>query len=216
MNKAGRKKIILDAGSGETCQNDKAIVRRIIDCIVQLQQNTEKKLIVKWQLFDYIPFLERLKYDVLKYAVDYARDKNLETCVSVFDQESLYYVNLLKVKYLKIACRPNLYHLLKSWLPGNQEWIVSVDSLQLKIELQKLQIPFIPLFCVPEYPANMVKYQSLFLRNLSFSISDHTPDFQLYKKYQPIWYERHFKLADTTGADSGVWASTPEQVEEIL
>jgi sialic acid synthase SpsE len=47
-------------------------------------------------------------------------------------------------------------------------------------------------------------------------ISDHTPNLDLWRKYRPEVYERHFCLDDSTGADAGPFASRPKEWREVL
>ena len=89
--------------------------------------------------------------------------------------------------------------------------------------------PLTPLACVSKYPAKISSYEKTYSREvtplidfegfeehiLKKSISDHTTNWDLYKKYRPKIYECHYKLEDSTGLDAGPFAMTPEQLLEI-
>jgi sialic acid synthase SpsE len=79
------------------------------------------------------------------------------------------------------------------------------------------------LICVSEYPSNIEKYQniineieSLLECKLSLNISDHTVGLDLYKRYKPRIWEKHFRLPESTGLDAGPFAIKPEELREIL
>ena len=208
--------VIIDCGSGETCQNDKAIVKEMIDQLINVD-TSEHKIIFKWQLFTEVPAgCIPLAPDVFEYAYQYAKEKGYKTTASVFDKESLNRLLWYKVPFIKIACREYLYHFIDD-IPAHISVMVSIKTVTKKysiIENNKWRI--IKLHCIPEYPANPTLYETGFGHNLSYSISDHTDDFYLFKKYQPLFYEKHYKLENSTGLDSGSFAKTPEEFKEIL
>jgi hypothetical protein len=72
------------------------------------------------------------------------------------------------------------------------------------------------LYCIPEYPANQTAYETLFGYNLSVGISDHSPDLRLFGEYSPLYYEKHYRLSDSTGLDAGPFAATPDELGSIL
>ena len=74
----------------------------------------------------------------------------------------------------------------------------------------------IPLYSVREYPAKAIDYMHKFGRNLTLGISDHTEGFWLWHKYQPAFYETHYRLEDSIGLDAGPWSKTPEMLREII
>ena len=209
--------VIVDCGSGETCKNDKAIVRRMIDELAAVDKHNHQVLL-KWQLFTRVPSsVPPLDHDVYDFAVKYAEEKDYLTFASVFDYPSLAWLIGYNPPALKIACRPYLYHMLKD-MPRELPIYVSIADAGFA-PLLKEMFPghtMRMLYCVPDYPAIQTKYETLFGYNLSVGISDHSPDLRLFKEYQPLWYERHYKLQDSDGLDAGQHASTPEQLAEIL
>jgi hypothetical protein len=212
--------IILDFGSGETCKNDKSIVRRMINGLAEV--DSRKYIVyIKWQLFTHVPAgVPALDHEVYLYAVQYARELGYLTSASVFDAMQLEYLLGFagySLPFIKIAARPEKYKLLDKIPPGINIF-VSIPRAGWRDYLAEMypQHDLHWLYCIPEYPANQNAYESLFGGNLSYGISDHSSDLRLFKEYEPRYYERHFKLPDSTGLDAGPFASTPEQLKAIL
>ena len=212
-----KKYIILDLGSGETCKNSHGEIRKMVRSVADLQKQTDKEIIIKWQLFSYIPGMESLAPANFGYAYECAKDLGIKTTASIFDTSSYCILQMFEIPFFKIACRINCYHLIQLISPKDKI-IVSVDSCQtgdiLKKDFHDKNISF--MYCVPEYPANKNKYESFFWGNLSYSMSDHTVGFDLYHKYQPLWYEKHFYLKGQTGPDCSDFAANEETIKEIL
>jgi len=201
--------IILDCGSGETCRNDEKIVKKMIDSLDSVDTR-KNHVVIKWQLFEYFPSLIPLDCDVYKYAYDYAKSLRYETTASVFDKRSLDILMRLKVPFVKLANIPKLKSLIGE-IPRKVEVIRSISNP----EEMDFNYHVYYLKCIRKYPARAEDYEKDDIGKYS-GISDHTEDFELYKKYSPGIYETHFKLEDSIGADSGPWAKTPEQLREIL
>lgn len=214
--------IILDFGSGSTCRNDKAIVKRMIDELAKVDAH-RATVYIKWQLFSSVPApVPPLDHDVYAYAVNYALEHDYLTSASVFDEIQLEYLlrfRGISLPFIKIACRPEKYRLITK-MPYEIPIYVSVEgglwSEYLKREHPERVDWLKFLYCVPEYPAKQETYERLFGDLLHYGISDHSPDLRLYEDYTPRVYERHYKLADSTGLDAGSHASTPEQLKAIL
>ena len=207
--------IILDTGGGNTCKNDLSQIKTMIKTIAQLQKQTKKEIIIKWQLFEYLPGLISLNHESFGYAYHLAKEYGLQTTASVFDYHSSKYLNNFDVPFVKIACRPNCYHLIKL---HSQKILVSIDSpllfKTLTNDFRPKKLDF--LCCVPSYPADENVYRSIFYGNLSSGISDHSTGFNLYHRYQPEIYEKHFYVTGQTGADTGSFACNEETIKEIL
>lgn len=203
--------IIVDMGSGETCRNDTVIVKQMIDALASVSSH-KQQIVIKWQLFEKVGDLLPLKHSVFEYAWQYAEMYDFQTTASIFDDASLAYLLKFNPPFVKIACREYLYKYINKINRWDIRAIVSINHPKQKAIIGKANY----LCCVPEYPANRTVYESMFGGNLSVGISDHTPDFRLYKQYQPYIFESHFKLQDSIGADNGAWAKTPQQWAEIL
>lgn len=199
--------IILDLGSGNTCRNDEKIIYDMIRGVVQTHSH-RTEVILKWQLFeragDNIP-LERLSF--IK-AYEFAKQCGYQTTASVFDEGSLRFLLRFDIPFVKIANRPDLYHLAK---------IVDEDILVIKSVGSPDLFGENCMCCVSEYPAKMKDYEKIFLpEQLKAGISDHTSDWKLYEKYKPELYEVHYCLDDSTGLDAGPFARRPSQLRGVI
>ena len=199
--------IILDLGSGNSCKNDWEIAKDMIQAIQSIDPKRQE-VVLKWQLFEKAPPNIPLQREIFARAYTLAWGLGYDTTASVGDVVSLDFLLRFDIPFVKIACRPELYHLADR-VPDGTKVIKSVSSVD----------DFVPgcLCCVREYPADQKSYKKAFRdTQLKLGISDHTTDWYLYKKYQPELYEVHFKLSNTDGPDSGPFARTPEQLKEIL
>ncbi len=205
--------IILDMGSGETCKNDFAYVKKMIEAV----PDTLMDVVIKWQLFADIPPLTPLKHDVYLYARDIAERRGFKTASSVFDEASLDFLLGTDPAFVKIACRPHLYPLIMK-IPEDVPVVVSVgDVEEFKGYYDAREDCLITvLCCVADYPAESKKYVDTFGGMLKHGISDHTEDWFLYKTYQPEVYECHFCLDDSTGPDAAKFARRPDELRSIL
>ena len=206
--------VIADLGSGNTCRNDPAEVRRMIDALALV--DPYRKAVVKWQLFkaETVKYCVALDCDVFAGAWAYAASLGYRTTASVFDESSLLFLLSYDVPFVKIAARDWCYPLIDK-IPRGIPVVVSCAS---KDDLVRYVVRenVTTMACVADYPAAADEYERRFAGMLGGGISDHTPDLALWRKYKPKVYERHFKLPDSTGLDSGEFASTPEEWREIL
>lgn len=201
--------IILDFGSGNTCRNDVGRVREMIDALAEVDSR-KHDVTIKFQLFESALPNTPLSHDTFTEAAIYALAKGYKTTASVFDKESMGFLRLFDVPFIKIACRPDLYwlSLLAPCVPIYTSWpgtpVKSPGGAAV-------------LACARKYPATLADYEERFESGfLHNAISDHTTDFYLFKQYHPEIYECHFKLPDSEGPDAGPFARTPEQLKEIL
>jgi len=213
-------KIILDFSSGNTCRNDKAIVKRMIDELKAVDIGRHE-IIIKWQLFKEAGANIPLEHDIFDYAYNYAKKVGYKTTSSVFDLRSLKFLLNYDIPFVKIANRRDL-----DWLIGEipRKMLVYISCGKIEEFFNsKYQDSIRNLICVSEYPSNIEKYQniineieSLLECKLSLNISDHTVGLDLYKRYKPRIWEKHFRLPKSTGLDAGPFAITPEELREIL
>jgi sialic acid synthase SpsE len=200
--------IILDLGSGNTCQNDFSIVKEMIDGVAE-NDTGRKEVVLKWQIFQDAPPNLPLDYEVFEFAYDYAKSRGYETTASVFDEESLRFLDTFRVPFIKIAARPELYSLA---LKTARKVIVSTPP-------DVTNTPFGDVMaCVSKYPADVEEYERKFTRaQLHAGISDHTEGFRLYHQYKPAIYEKHYVLEhNDNNPDAGVFACVPEDLVRIL
>lgn len=210
--------IILDFGSGNTCKNEPAIIMRMIDELAKVDTR-KHEVVIKWQLFikagDNIP-LTRQSFD---YAYDYAAKVGYKTTSSVFDLQSMRFLLYYDIPFVKIANNRNLDWLIGE-VPRKIPVYVSI-SRNYKIGDSRMlydnEDGYKKLACVSKYPAKPEEYKETFLHDqLCNGISDHTIGLDLFNKYKPEIWEKHYKLSDSTGLDAGPFAITPEELKEIL
>jgi hypothetical protein len=107
-------RIILDIGSGNTCQNDPEIARRMIAAVAAV--DTKKhEVIFKAQLFQYEPPnipMNALTYDKINIICN---DYGYDLTASVFNLESLKFLLSYNPRFIKIANRRSL-----DWLATRQ------------------------------------------------------------------------------------------------
>lgn len=202
---------IIDMGSGETSKNDIAYIRKMIDAIPP----SPRKVVIKWQLFEDIPPLTPLDHDVYLYARDYADKKGYATGSSVFDEESLDFLLSTDPAFVKIACRPHLYPLLDK-IPADVMTVVSVGRNEDYKMMLEAYPEVVVMCCVADYPARYESYGVFHDEYLRMGISDHTEDWKLYQDFEPLVYECHYRLPDSTGPDAMGFSRLPSQLEVVL
>ena len=195
--------IILDMGSGNTCKNNKEIVKKMIDAVVEVDKN-HRVYVLKWQLFedsnDNIP----LDFEIFRYAHAYGTSYGFPTTASVFDKKSLDFLLSFRIPFIKIANNEKAKQLITN-IPRSYWILSSIKSAFLtRIDIE--------MSCISKYPAKIEDYEGL----NHHAISDHTVGLELYKTFNPQIWEKHFKLPDSTGPDAGPFAITPNELKEIL
>jgi len=217
--------IILDFGSGNTCRNDAAYVKRMIDELKAVDTG-KHEIIIKYQLFKEAPPNIPLEHQVFDYAYKYAKKQGYKTTSSVNDLESLEFLLRYEIPFVKIANRRELDWLIGE-VPRKIPVYISVGSNtelwpHIKDYTEPKDETIIPFCCVSKYPATIEDYEKTFI-SLKYlpAISDHTIGFDFWHRLQwcedaPKIWERHFKLPDSTGPDAGPFAVTPEELREIL
>ena len=200
-------KLILDCGSGNTCRNDKAEVKAMIDAIHAVDTG-KHEIILKWQLFLDAPPNLPLNREVFNYAYHYAESLGYQTTASVFDRDSLEVLQMYDVPFIKIACRPDLYH-----------FVDDIDNCYMSVSGRKKYHKGVTLMaCVSKYPAYVLDYQMKFpLSMIRSAISDHTEGWELYRTYKPAILEKHFvHKRESDNPDAGAFAVTAEELKEIM
>jgi len=169
-------------------------------------------VVIKWQLFKQAGQNIPLSHEVFEWAYDYAKLFGYQTTASVFDKPSLAYLLCFDTPFIKLANREDLYW-LKGYVPRNKRVLISWgDSESIRAFADDYG-----LCCVSNYPADMADYEKRFrAADLELGISDHTTNFKLFNKYQPIVYEVHYKLSDSVGLDAGKFARTARDLKAIL
>jgi len=201
--------LILDFGSGNTCQNDFHIVKRMLGCMRKVDSK-KYPIVVKWQLFRAAHPNAPLLPQVFQAAYYAARDMGYACTASVFDEQSCEFLLKYQVPFVKIATGcpdpvklidmvPRRIPIVRSFAPRLASWGWNQYNLQ----------------CVAEYPADPAKYDHT---RVGFDgISDHTVGWDMFKKAP--WYnywEKHYRLPESTGLDAGPFACTAEELKEIM
>ncbi len=206
--------IILDIGSGETIQK----IDDFIELVTQISEYDTgyHSIVFKCQLFtnSVIKYLKPFKKDLFRECYDWlvnSEYSQYDLTASVFDMESLGFLEKFDVPFIKIACRdwvyPLIHHITKNI-------VVSLENPNQMIEFPNLNIMY--MMCVPKYPAIIEEYENVFGHWLGLGISDHTENLELYKKHRPMVYERHLCSYHNDLPDRSSYASTPEEIGEIL
>ena len=202
--------IILDFGSGNTCKNDTAYIRRMIDALADV--TTRRDMIIKWQLFTEAGENIPLSHYCFQFAYQYAQAQGFKTTASVFDKASLDYLLTYDVPFVKLANNEKS-HALSVYIPRGIKIIRSYYQAINRDAFSNSE----HLCCISKYPASITDYLNHFSTiSLHDGISDHTMNLYLYHQFEPYNYECHYKLEDSTGLDAGDFARTPEQLKEIL
>ena len=203
--------IILDMGSGNTCKNDTTIIKKMIDAVKAVDTG-KHAIVLKWQLFTSAPPNVPLDRWPFHYAVRYAQEKGYKTTASIFDEESFEYLTgHFSIPFVKIPCREKLYNFVNGQY---KDFIISVPDRILYDNFPDL----VKLCCIPKYPAKVEEYEKTFTKEqLKAGISDHTAGWDLFKKYKPVVFEKHFVLErDEGNPDAGPFAVTPDDLAGIL
>lgn len=197
--------IILDFGSGNTCKNDLKYIKKMYDELKKVD-NGKHNIIVKWQLFKDDGVNTPLHPNSFNFAYNYGRELGYQVTSSVNDVESLEYLTKFEIPFIKISNNYTRYFLINLI---SEKTPIYISGIFLNPR------PNMTVFnCISKYPASVEDYENKF--ELFENISDHTDNFYLYNKYKPKRIEWHYKLLDTTGLDSGSFARTPKQLQEVI
>ncbi len=100
--------IILDCGSGNFRGNDIGYQKELIESL------EGKDIIIKYQLFLDAPPNTPLKREVFRRAYNYAKKKGIQVTASVFDIESLRFLQSFEdIPFIKLANSPACYKIAR-------------------------------------------------------------------------------------------------------
>lgn len=209
--------IILEMGEG-TCLTEGAVhilpgeVAKIADSI----GFSRKRIVIKAELFDWEPPNEPLDIDVFARLHRVCTDLGFPCTASVFDRPSLERLLGFKIPFVKIANRTYLRR-LAILVPRGIEVYASY-SMDPADETEYDKYVDYWMACVSDYPAEMEDYDRFRLSpNVRpLGISDHTVGLDLYRKYRPDIYEKHFGLKGTKGPSLGPWSIDEDGLVELL
>lgn len=210
--------IILDFGSGMTCRNDRQTINKMIEELAKV--DPDRKCVVKFQLWSKgtEPQCLQLEWDKFAWAFDVGSKYGFRVTASVFDKPSLDFLLGYDVPFIKLANRPYLRHLAR-YVPRGIPIVYSVESDGDYCELADSGIGETDevMLCVSQYPAPNDEYEEVRGGlDLKEGVSDHTIGLDLWRKYHPTVWEKHFKLPDQRGPDCGPWCITPSELVEVL
>jgi sialic acid synthase SpsE len=202
--------IILDI-SANTHKNDWEYLKRMLDELKAVDSG-KHEIIIKHQLFEVAGANIPLHLHIFKRAYDYAEKLGYETTSSVFDELALECLLDYDIPFVKIANNRSL-----DWLIGKIPRKIPVYVSHSNNE-PKYSSGCIYMACISSYPASIDDYEKVHKgKNLSFAISDHTTNWDLFNKYEPEIYECHYVLEhDVNNLDGGLFARTPKMLAEIL
>lgn len=214
-------RIILDM-SANTHKNDHQTIEKMMYEIKKIDTG-KHEIIFKAQLFLEAGLNIPLTHEAFDFMYLYGTYLGYAVTSSVFDLPSLKFLLTYNPCFVKTANNRSLDYLIGE-VPRK---IPVYQSLGWGEESEYLDIYTRKLLCVSKYPAEFEDYDSkmFFVSNVfnNYSmarsydgISDHTIGLELFKRYKPEIWEKHYKLSDSTGLDAGPFAITPEELKEIL
>lgn len=236
---------ILDFGSGNTCRNDKATIKKMIDELVKVltafdipekldEEGKKDRLsgfVIKWQLFKNAGKNAFLTKESFTYAYNYAEQFGLQTTASVFDKGSLDFLLKFDIPFVKFSCGGDTIYPIKLQIiksETNSEVLPSLNVTKMSGPTNEILSVYSfdgfnwtrndrYLSCIKDYPAKAKDYKKRFSKEqLGSGISDHTTTWALFKQFAPKIYECHYKLPESKGLDAGPFARTPKQIKELL
>jgi hypothetical protein len=199
--------IILECGSGNTVK-DADTVRALIDGAIQ-RDTGKHDIVFKFQLFKAEPPNVPLDRHLFEFAYKYGTEKGYPVTASVFDYDSLLYLEGFDIPFVKIANNPKLYWLGKL---TSRPVIASGDRIEWLAPIWRWGYP---LCCASKYPATENDYLFYDLQ-LGMGFSDHTVGLEMYNKYQPAVWEKHYVVEHDDSPDGGAFAITPDELKEVL
>jgi len=217
--------IILDLSSGNTCRNNKTIVKQMIDAIKAIDAG-KHEIILKAQLSIPDGINLPLDHEIFDFMYRYGNEQGYKVTSSVADLESLKFLLQYDIPFVKLPNDRKLDWLIGE-IPRKVPVYISYGTFDEYDEYNvRKREGITTLACISKYPAEAKDYVDTFglinircerkLSNLR-RVSDHTCGLELFKKYQPIIWEKHFVLEhDPNNPDGGLFAILPCELAEIL
>ena len=211
--------IILDMGSG----NSNPTYGDGIDAINAVKEIDSHKheVIFKYQLWsEDNPQGENrwLTWRIFMNLRDYAVTMGYKVTSSVFDYAALQYLLTFdkekhRLPFIKLANRPDTWYLLGD-IPRRIP--VYISNYLYSCGFRESGI-VTSMACVSKYPASLKEYEMIPNLHHYQAISDHTVGLELWDKYHPPVWEKHFVLThNDTNPDAGPFAITPEELKEVI
>ena len=187
--------VILDMSSGNTCRNDKAIVKQMIGAIKAIDTG-KHEIILKAQLSLPDGINVPLDHDVFDYMYCYGNAQGYKTTSSVADLESLKFLLQYDVPFVKLPNDRKLDYLL-AYIPRGIKVYISIgpndiehDDVDYLNDYGIVDKNMVFLSCISKYPATKEDYgyreeKDYYSMKYGFylynqGLSDHTINFDLY------------------------------------
>jgi len=211
--------VILDFGSGNTCKNDYEIIAEMYIKLARVvPPELREHFVVKWQLFlDEQPNV-MLTDDAYITAEAIGSWLGFKTTASAFDAKSIEFLMGSDIPFVKIANRTDLGKIAAHAENSGAKVYQSVPDVNSFYLLKRRHPDRQPMCCISKYPAELVDYREMFTaEQLSDAVSDHTVGMELYARYKPKIWEKHYVLEhDKDNPDAGAFAFTPEDVLQFV
>lgn len=206
--------IILDFGSGNTIR-DYSIAADMVDRVADIDGH-KHEVIIKTQLWSKDhpqgdnAWLNWVTFECL---YSYAKARGYKVTSSVFDFNALTFLLTFDIPFVKLANRPDTWPLL-----GDVPRRIPVYISNYLYDCGFNESGIVKsMACVSKYPATLREYEMIPNLNHYQAISDHTAGLELWDKYHPTIWEKHFVLEhNDTNPDAGAFAITPEELKEVL
>jgi len=218
------QEVILDIGEGAALNPaTERQIGELITAVDEVLQETgfpREKLTLKPQLFENEPPNTPLMSKTFDLLHKLASQREIGVTASVFDEPSLQTLLDYPIPFVKIANRQYL-RALKAGIPRGIRVVTSVGGGGFDAEggcRYRYGENEDLLCCVSEYPATMEGYREAFpgIALWYWGMSDHTVGLDLWRKYRPTLYERHFAVDWMKGPSVGPWSIGVDELREIL
>ncbi len=138
----------------------------------------------------------------------YAKVKGYRLTASVCDKQSLMFLLMYDIPFVRIPNRFELYELIKEVPRKIPVYVSNIGMSSFDEYAGNIE----SMACISKYPATLADYESIPNLRAFWAISDHTPGLELYRKYQPRIWEKHYTLEH----DVGSFSLTPSELREII
>ena len=206
--------IILDMGSGNS-NTSYDTGASMIEAVIGVDSH-KHEVIFKYQLWskDHPQGNnEWLNWVTFECLYRYAKARGYKVTSSVFDFNALTFLLTFDIPFVKLANRPDTWPLLGD-IPRRIP--VFISNYLYSCGFRESGI-VTSMACVSKYPASLKEYEMIPNLHHYQAISDHTVGLELWDKYHPPVWEKHFVLThNDTNPDAGPFAITPEELKEVI
>lgn len=206
--------IVLDMGSGNS-NTDYDIGARLIDTVVDMDSH-KHRVVMKYQLWhgsNPQGANKMMSWPLFEALFNHADHKGYQVTSSVFDEMSLQFLLTFHPCFVKLANRPDTWHLLGD-VPRRIPVYISNYPEDCGFRGSGIVTS---LACISKYPATIQEYETIPYLHKFFGISDHTMGLELWEKYHPTIFEKHVCLERSAdNLDSGLFSMTPDELGGLI